>query len=223
MQLRKHKTAIAVNTTTAPTLLGTVGDGGGNAGEGISISPSPAPALQPEMLALRQRLEESERARDLQTAELAQMQAQRQRQQQQDISPEKQRFLNSHPEAAKQMDRLGQLHRDAIIAGLRDNSDEYFSYLERAAAAPAAPPIEPEPVPEPSPPPPATARDFSVSAPVRREAVSLDTGRPASYSTQIKLTPEQREHCKLSGIDEVTYARGVLRLEREKRAGTRQA
>jgi hypothetical protein len=234
MQLRKHKTAMpAVATDTSLPTLGGMGGNDVGAGESVnSIPPSPAPA--PEMLMLKQRLEESERARQLANNQLAEMQAAQLRQQQ-EISPQKQRFLNQHPEAHKQMDRLGQLHRAAIIAGLPDNSDEYFSYLERALTEPPAttadrqvtekpaPPIEPEiapPAPEPSP-PPEPVRNYAVSAPVHREAVSLD-GRSASYS-KIELTREQVEHAKLAGVGLEDYARGVQRLEREKRAGVRQA
>ena len=187
------------------------------------------------MTALQERLAESERARQLQANQLADMQAAQQRQQQ-EIEPQKQRFLDKHPEARQQMDRLAKLHRSALVAGLPDNSDEYFSYLERALSEPPAtsidegpaPSIEPEleipaPKPKPQPLPPEPERSFTVSAPPHRESYSMDTGRPESYSSKVELSKEQVEHAKLAGVSQEDYARGVLRLEREKRSGVRQA
>jgi hypothetical protein len=51
-------------------------------------------------------------------------------------------------------------------------------------------------------------------------------GTPGTYSERpgvIRLTPEEAELCRLSGVDYVTYAKGKQRLDREKKMGFRQA
>jgi len=56
-----------------------------------------------------------------------------------------------------------------------------------------------------------------VSAPVSRETPSMSTGKPTS--TRVTLTPAQRQAARDAGVDEVTYARGVMELENRKKAG----
>lgn len=64
---------------------------------------------------------------------------------------------------------------------------------------------------------PARQERVSVSAPPTRESPSISTGKPTT--TRVTLTPEQRAHAKASGVDELTYARGVQELERRKKEG----
>ena len=58
------------------------------------------------------------------------------------------------------------------------------------------------------------------SAPPSRDVPSASTGRP--QSSRIELTPEEREVARLSGIDELTYARNKRELERRKANGMYQ-
>jgi hypothetical protein len=55
-----------------------------------------------------------------------------------------------------------------------------------------------------------------VSAPPSREA---PTSNGARSNSRVTLSPQQREAARLSGVDEVTYAKGILRLQAEKEAG----
>ena len=57
-----------------------------------------------------------------------------------------------------------------------------------------------------------------MSAPVSRETPNLSTGRPQPRR-EVELTAEQREHAKIAGVDDFTYARGVKELERRKKIG----
>ena len=56
-----------------------------------------------------------------------------------------------------------------------------------------------------------------MSAPVSRDAPSLSTGRPTT--TRVELTAAQREAARISGVDDVTYARNLLRLNSLKQQG----
>ena len=57
------------------------------------------------------------------------------------------------------------------------------------------------------------------SAPVSRGEVG---GYREPSPSQVRLTLEQKEIARASGISETAYARNLLRLEREKRSGERQ-
>jgi hypothetical protein len=97
---------------------------------------------------------------------------------------------------------------------------------------------QPEPEPPPMPTPtrqqiaeelapmssPDERRAAMVSAPVSRET---PTGggygqRYQSRSSQVTLTPEEREMCRMTGVSEVDYAKGKKRLQSEIAAGSRQ-
>lgn len=62
-----------------------------------------------------------------------------------------------------------------------------------------------------------TRRTVVTQAPPTRESVSVTTGKP--QSTKVTLSPQQREAARIAGVDEVTYARNVQRLEQLKREG----
>lgn len=59
-----------------------------------------------------------------------------------------------------------------------------------------------------------------VSAPVSREPRSAINGRV--MGSRVTLTPEQREFCKLSGMSEIDYAKGLIELQRRKALGGMQ-
>lgn len=99
---------------------------------------------------------------------------------------------------------LGAAHHDAIRAGHAQDSDGYFQVLEERLGyrQPAAS---------------TERRSPPVSAPVSREAPSLSTGKPTT--SRIELTPAQREAARISGIDEFTYAKNLMRLNDLKKDG----
>ncbi len=131
------------------------------------------------------------------------------------LSPSQKTWLKSHPDAMTdpvKNNGLGWAHHKAVAAGLKIDTPEYFAALESELGyrkADAEP--EPEPVIE------RKGNSMPVSAPVQRSAPSPTGGSAAP--TRVELTPEQREHARISGVDEVTYARGVLRLREAKAAG----
>lgn len=93
---------------------------------------------------------------------------------------------------------LGAAHHDAVRAGHAVDSDAYYQVLEEKLGYRTAPATTTE------------RRSPPVSAPVSREAPSLSTGKPST--SRIELTPEMREAAKISGVDEVTYAKNYARL-----------
>jgi hypothetical protein len=72
----------------------------------------------------------------------------------------------------------------------------------------------------PPPPAPAPTRPPLVSAPVNRESTSFTTGR--ATPNRVTLTPAERQICRATGCDEVSYARGKLLLEQRRAAGLLQ-
>jgi len=56
-----------------------------------------------------------------------------------------------------------------------------------------------------------------VSAPVSRDAPNLTTGRPQKRN--IELSAEQREHARIAGVDDFTYAKNLQELDRRKKLG----
>lgn len=103
---------------------------------------------------------------------------------------------------------LGAAHHKAIAAGHGIDSDAYFAAIEtelgyRQPAAPA---------------PTAERKSIPMSAPTSREAPSL-SGAPTASPSRITLTASQREAARISGIDEVTYAKNLIRLNELKKQG----
>ena len=129
------------------------------------------------------------------------------------LSPSQKNWLKSHPDAMTdpvKNNGLGWAHHKAVKAGIAIDTPEYFAALEselgyRSADAALEPAIERK------------GNSMPVSAPVQRSAPSPTGG--AAAPTRVELTPEQREHARISGVDEVTYARGVLRLREAKASG----
>ncbi len=121
---------------------------------------------------------------------------------------EKQRdWLRNHRDAITDPAKnayLGAAHWDAIRDGKEQDSAAYFTALEEKLGYRQASPPE-------------NRRAPPVSAPVSREAPSLSTGKPAT--SRIELTPEQREAARISGVDEFTYAKNLMRLNDLKKNG----
>lgn len=100
--------------------------------------------------------------------------------------------------------RVGAAHYDAIKLHPQD-SDGYFTVLEEKLGYRQS---QPDPQQRKGPP---------VSAPVSRDAPSLSTGR--ATSTRVELSAEQREHARISGVDDVTYAKNFQRMLEMKKQG----
>jgi len=205
MRPLKHKAATATDTNLPPDVAGGSEGSAAPSQQGAAAAvatPSAAAPQHDNINALQQRVEEAERAQQLVQMQLAQMQQQQQAPQQ--LSPAKALFLEEHPEA--DVNQLGHLHNKAIQElKLADDSPEYFRFIkaaiqpqqvdepiaapQRAPPKPAAPmarhvEIEPEHV-VPSPRErEAPQRDFVVSAPTSREAMSMNTGRAMSATTR---------------------------------------
>jgi len=134
-----------------------------------------------------------------------------------------QTWLRSHPEYLTDVPKnakLQALHWEVVRAGHPQFSQGYFQDLEerlglRQKAQPTQEDIEVEEPPAPQP-----RRTSVPSAPPSRDVPSGGTGQRSK--TRVELTPEEREIARLSGVDEVTYARGKLELERRKSNGLYQ-
>jgi hypothetical protein len=119
-------------------------------------------------------------------------------------------WLKSHPETMtdnRVNTRLQAAHFETEELKYRPGSKEYFKHIEERLgyAKPEGEEEEEEMTRTP------------VAAPPSKSATSPTTGRPSS--SKITLTPEQREMAALSGIDEVTYAKNLVRMQQAKRDG----
>lgn len=135
------------------------------------------------------------------------------------LSGDERAWLKQHPDAInnpRTNARLQAAYWDAQDAGHVRGTPAYFQFLEEKLGY-RQPAPQPQPEPEPQPEPP-QRRMAPVSAPPSRDVPSPSTGRPSNNS-RVTLTPEQREAARLSGIDEVTYARNLVRLREEKTRG----
>jgi hypothetical protein len=75
--------------------------------------------------------------------------------------------------------------------------------------------IAEQPAEQPAQPP----RRAPVSAPVSRGSHNISTGHHQESSSKIVLSPQQREAARWSGVDEVTYAKNLRKLQELKKAG----
>jgi hypothetical protein len=140
------------------------------------------------------------------------------------LSARQREWLKNHRDAYTDPAKnayLSGAHWDAIRAGHAQDSDEYFRVLEerlgyrqpaRVTNIPASPPPAPTAA-EPT----QRRQSIPVSAPVSREAPNLGGGN--ATPSRVELTSEQREAARIAGVDEVTYARNLLRLNQMKRDG----
>lgn len=134
-------------------------------------------------------------------------------------------WLRSHPEyitdSAKNED-IQYFHQTAIRGGLRAYSPEYFESIEIQAGLRKKPDqvVEDEDDEVEVEPPVRQRSKVVTQAPPTRDAVSVSTGKPSS--TRVTLSPAQREAARISGVDEISYAKGVLELEKRKKNGMYQ-
>jgi hypothetical protein len=127
-------------------------------------------------------------------------------------------------EAAQQHQRGTAAHREAT----REVFYKHLVHLQEQAQAAAAPQAQPAAVdpagffqPRPAPPAqtPESHRAAIVSAPVSRR----DIGGPRELSPRhVKLTPEEQQIARASGISDVAYAEGKLRMMKAKANGELQ-
>jgi hypothetical protein len=132
------------------------------------------------------------------------------------LLPSQRAWLKSHPDAmtdSKKNIRVQSAHNEAEERGLQVGSTKYFQFLEERLGYRAAPTEEDDDVED------ANDRKAAaqVSAPPSRSATSPSTGRQTS--TRITLTPEQREAARMSGVDEITYARNLQKMQDLKSQG----
>lgn len=131
------------------------------------------------------------------------------------LLPSQRDWLREHPDSltdTRKNLRLQGAHVEAEDKGLRPGTTKYFNYLEQRLGYVDPEEQENDDDMEDNDTPKAT-----VSAPPSRSATSPSTGRPTG--TRITLTPEQREIARLSGIDELTYARQLQKLQALKSDG----
>lgn len=123
-------------------------------------------------------------------------------------------WLKKHPELMQDQRkniRLQNAHLEAEDKGFTAGSTDYFQYIEeRLGYRKEESTVATEETKEPK-------RGPGVSAPVSRDAPNLGSGKPAP--TRIKLSPEQRAAAKAAGIDDITYAENLIKLQQMKREG----
>jgi len=129
------------------------------------------------------------------------------------LLPSQRDWLRAHPDSLTDQRKnlkLQGAHVDAEDQGLRPGTQKYFTFLEERLGykEPAEEDDDVNNEDEPKP---------SVSAPPSRNATNPGTGR--STSTRITLTPEQREIARLSGVDEITYAKNLQKMNDMKAQG----
>lgn len=128
-----------------------------------------------------------------------------------------QQWLRSHPEFitdARKNAKLQALHWDVLDEGHSQFSTAYFQSLEEHLG------LRQKANPDQEPPAPPARRTSVPSAPPSRDVPSSTTGR--ATPSRVELTAEEREFARMSGIDEVTYAKGKLELARRKGTGMYQ-
>jgi hypothetical protein len=147
--------------------------------------------------------------------------------QQHGLSVQEAQFVREHPEIADHPQVSNHAAALALREGFERDSPEYFERvletfqahmrgMQRQAAATALEFFRPKP---PRQAPPRTAAAI-VSAPVSRD---VPDGIPRELKpNQVRLSPEEIEAARLSGISTVEYARHKLRLLQEKASGQRQ-
>lgn len=111
--------------------------------------------------------------------------------------------------------RLQNAHIDAEEAGHSAGTTQYFQFLEERLGyrKPISTKTDEDGADDTD-----DTKPVIVAAPVSRETPSAATGRPQS-ATRITLTPAQREAARSAGIDEIEYAKQLIRLQEAKKEG----
>lgn len=200
MALRKYKDGgrVPVPETVAETPSATIT---------VAAAPEPTPAAEENPLLKQLPLVQ---AADARPGELTARPADP------PLTVRKAEFLDHNPHLRQIAQYLGPLHHEVMKTGVADESDEYFRELKRrlnAAGVHVNDAAARDPDDEPQP----RRVSIPVSAPVSREIAGASTGR--AVPTQVHLTPLQREHAKIAGVDEITYARNLQELDRRKKLG----
>ena len=152
---------------------------------------------------------------------------------QQGMDPEDARFLAENPqmvdlhdvtriaseEAAQHHQRGTDGHRQAT----KEIFDQHLARLQAQPAASAQPTPASTPEffrPPPTPAPAQASPSGHYSAPVSRR----DVGGPREPQSPrlVRLSPEEQEWARISGLSDIEYARHRLRLDFEKKTGQRQ-
>jgi hypothetical protein len=109
--------------------------------------------------------------------------------------------------------RLQTAWYDTQDAGIERGSLEYYQFFDqRLGFANGNDQAQAEqPVQQP--------RRAPVSAPVSRGSHNVSTGRHQESSGKVVLSPQQRDAARFSGVDEVTYAKNLKKLQDLKRQG----
>ena len=130
------------------------------------------------------------------------------------LLPSQRAWLKGHPDAltdSKKNIRVQNAHIEAEDAGLQVGTVKYFNFLEEKLGYRKPEQLTEDDDVDDEP------KAAPVSAPPSRSATSPSTGR--SSSTRITLTPEQREAARMSGVDEITYARNLQKMQELKSQG----
>jgi hypothetical protein len=106
-----------------------------------------------------------------------------------------------HVNDPRKINRMFRAHEDAVDDGLTPDTPEYFAFVEDRLGIAAAKQVSP-PRRQVSPP----------SAPVSRESGS---GGVPGRSNVVRLTSEEREAARFSGLTDQEYAKQKLRMMRE--------
>jgi hypothetical protein len=196
--------------------------------------------------ALKRQIEELARSEQLQK-QAAQYAAQQQQRpptreeklalwRQQGMPDDQVEFLKANPELVDYSELAAFAAGEALQAGHERGShdhmratkeifDKHLAHLQAQAQQQIEPAMTPTPkffAPPPSKPPRASSVRFS--APVSRDVPSAvpPSERYTEDPRRVTLSVDEREIARASGISETEYARQKIRLEREKREGTRQ-
>jgi hypothetical protein len=151
------------------------------------------------------------------------------------LSAAQRQWLHYNPHGVYRFDLLHAGHTEALERGVPADSGEYFRYLaDKLNRYFHAPPQQPAQAPPPPVPPPEPVHAAHVDIethdhepeepPMTHYAAPVSRGtdyaiEPERSPSQIRLTPEERELCRVNQIDETKYAEGKLKLAKLKASG----
>ena len=141
-------------------------------------------------------------------------------------------YFTSYPDKlnAEHWGTIADAHHRALAHGIAPDSDQYFQFVNgQLHQQPPSPPPMPEPRPEhvtvdiekheapEDEPEESRIMPEHVSAPVSHG--DYHSVEPSLSPSQVRLTPEERELCRINQIDETKYAEGKLKLAKLKASG----
>jgi hypothetical protein len=139
------------------------------------------------------------------------------------LPPRAKNWYLTHPEFLTDPKKAAQIqyaHHIAVRETGEEMTPRYFDAMESLLdLSPPQPKPRREPVKITPPPRGPASSAVNYSAPPSRESPSISTGRAPVSDSKVTLTPEQREAAKYSKCTEEEYAKGVLRMRRERQAG----